>query len=217
MPDYTAQRLNMVESQVRANDVTDIRIHQAMRGVPRERFVPTAKRAIAYADGPIEVVANRYLLEPRTFSKLTQLAQVAAQDRVLVVGCNTGYSTAVLARLAAKVTGLEQDADLVRVSSDMVPAVGATNATIVQGPLADGYKSGAPYDVIFIDGAVEAVSDALLGQLAEGGRLVAVVQSGEQSRAVLYVRQQGRVGHRVAFDAWAPSLAGFRQKVGFVF
>jgi protein-L-isoaspartate(D-aspartate) O-methyltransferase len=217
MPDYTAQRMNMVESQVRANDVTDIRIHDAMRAVPRERFVPTVKRGVAYADGAIEVVANRYLLEPRTFSKLIQLAQIASTDSVLDVGCATGYSTAVIARLAARVTGLEQDADLVRVASDMAPAVGATNVAIVQGSLADGHRAGAPYDVIVVNGAIEAPPEALLGQLAEGGRLVAIVQSGEQSRAHHYLRQNGRIGSRVAFDAWAPLLAGFRQKVGFVF
>ena len=217
MPDYTAQRMNMVESQVRANDVTDIRIHEAMRDVPRERFVPAAKRGIAYADGAVEVVANRYLLEPRTFSKLLQLAQINSTDSVLDVGCVTGYSTAVIARLAGKVIGLEQDADLVRIASDMVPAVGATNITIVQGSLADGHRAGAPYNAILVNGAIEAAPEALLEQLAEGGRLVAVVQSGEQSRAHLYLRQNGRIGSRVAFDAWAPLLAGFRHKVGFVF
>jgi protein-L-isoaspartate(D-aspartate) O-methyltransferase len=217
MPDYAAQRWTMVESQVRANDVTDVRIHEAMREIPRERFVPAVKRPIAYADSAVEVVANRYLLDPRTFSKLAQLAEIASTDRILDVGCATGYSTAVLARLGAKVIGLEQDADLVRVASDMVPAVGAKNATIVQGSLADGYRAGAPYDVILVNGAIEAAPDALIGQLADGGRLVAVVKSGEQSRANLYLRQHGRVGNRVAFDAWAPLLAGFRHKVGFVF
>ena len=217
MPDYTAQRLNMVESQVRPNDVTDIRIHEAMRQVPRERFVPTLKRGVAYADTLIELVANRYLLEPRTFSKLIQLAQILPTDSVLDVGCTTGYSTAVISLLAARVTGLEQDADLVRVASDMVPAVGAKNIAIVQGSLAEGHRPSAPYDVIVVEGAIEAAPDALLAQLAEGGRLVAVVQAGEQSRAHLYLRQNGRVGSRIAFDAWAPLLAGFRQKVGFVF
>lgn len=217
MPDYSAQRINMVESQVRANDVTDIRIHEAMRNIPRERFVPAAKRGIAYADGAVEVVANRYLLEPRTLSKLLQLAQINSTDSVLDVGCVTGYSTAVIARLAGKVIGLEQDADLVRVASDMVPAVGAANITIVQGSLAEGHRAGAPYNAIIVNGAIEAAPETLLDQLAEGGRLVAVVQSGEQSRAHLFLRQNGRIGSRIAFDAWAPLLAGFRQKVGFVF
>lgn len=217
MPDYAAQRQNMVESQVRANDVTDPRIQQAMRDVPRERFVPAAKRAVAYSDVPVEVVANRYLLDPRSFAKLAQLAAIMPDDTVLDVGCTTGYSTAVLSRVAKNVVALEQDADLVRIAIDMLQAVRATNAEVVQGSLADGYKAKAPYDVIFVNGAIEAAPEKLLAQLAEGGRLVAIVQKGEQGRATLYVKRQGHVGARADFDATVPLLAGFRQKVGFVF
>lgn len=217
MPDTAAQRLNMVESQVRANDVTDVRVHAALREVPRERFVPAVKRSIAYADAAIELVPGRYLLEPRTFAKLLQLAEIRPIDSVLDIGCATGYSTAVLAKLAARVTGLEQDADLVRIASDMIPAVGAANVRVVQGGLAQGHRADAPYDVIVINGAVEQVPGMLLGQLAEGGRLVAVLQDGAQGRAVLFLRQDGHVGHRAAFDAAAPLLAGFRQPAGFVF
>ena len=217
MPDYAAQRLNMVESQVRTNDVTDTRIHAAMRDVPREQFVPSAKRGVAYAEAAIEIVRGRYLLEPRTFSKLLQLAMVTPDDSVLDVACATGYSTAVIARLAKTVIGLEQDADLVRVASQTVPTVGAKNATIVQGALVDGFTGKAPHDVIFINGAIETVPDALLAQLGEGGRLVAVIKSGELGRATLYVREHARIGHRVAFDAAAHPLVGFRNTVGFVF
>lgn len=217
MPDYAAQRLNMVESQVRANDVTDPRIADAMRAIARENFVPGAKRSVAYADGPIEVARGRYLLEPRTFAKLLQLAEMAPGDSVLDVGCATGYSTAVIARLAGRVTGLEQDADLVRTACDAVPASGAKNAAVVQGSLVEGFAAKAPYNVIFINGAVEKIPDSLLSQLAEGGRLVTVIRSDALSRACLYLREHGRVGHRVAFDAPAPLLAGFRQAVGFVF
>jgi protein-L-isoaspartate(D-aspartate) O-methyltransferase len=217
MPDYAAQRLNMVESQVRANDVTDVRVHAAMRAVPRERFVPATKRAVAYADAAIELVPGRYLLEPRTFAKMLQLAEIAPGDSVLDVGCATGYSAAVLGKLAARVIGLEEDADLVRVASDMLAALGAANARVVQGALAGGHAAAAPYEVIFIDGAVERVPDALLAQLAEGGRLVSVLQRGPQGRATLFLREDGHVGQRAAFDASAPLLAGFRQAAGFVF
>jgi len=134
MPNYAAQRLNMVESQVRANDVTDPRIHDAMRQVPRELFVPSAKRGVAYADAAIEVVRGRYLLEPRTFSKLLQLAAIGPNDAVLDVACGTGYSTAVIARLARTVIGLEQDADLVRIASETLPASGAANASSSVAP-----------------------------------------------------------------------------------
>ncbi len=215
MTDFTTQRLNMVEAQVRANDVTDPRIHAAMRSVARELFVPGAKRGIAYADAAIEVVRGRFLLDPRTFSKLLQLANVAATDSVLDVGCVTGYSTAALGQLGRVVVGLEQDADLVRIAIDAIS--GVANASVVQGILVEGYGAKAPYDVIFINGAVETVPDALVAQLAEGGRLVAVVRQGALNRATLYLREHGRVGHRVAFDASAPLLAGFRETVGFVF
>ncbi len=217
MQDYATQRRNMVDSQVRANDVTDQRVIAAMRQIPREMFVPGTKLGVVYADAPVEVVPGRYLLQPRTFAKLLQLAAVGPNDVVLDVGCATGYSTAVIAQLARTAIGLEQDAGLVRVASETVPATGCKNASVVQGALVEGFRQKAPYDAIFIDGAVEKVPEALLSQLAEGGRLVAVVGSGSVGRAHLYLREHGRVGHRIAFDAPAPLLAGFRQTVGFVF
>ncbi len=217
MPDYAAQRLNMVDAQVRANDVTDPRIHAAMLEVPRERFVPAAKRALAYADSTVEVAPKRYLLDPRTFAKLVQLAHVQPGDNVLDVGPATGYSSAVLARLARTVVSLEQDADLVRIASEMLPAVGATNAAVVQGGFVEGCKASAPYDVIFINGAISIQPDGLLAQLAEGGRLVTIMQSNTQGRAQLFVKENSRVGARPDFDASAPALGGFKKAVGFVF
>lgn len=216
MSDYSVQRFNMVETQVRTNDVTDTRIHAAMNAIARERFVPTAKRAIAYADLPIEVANGRFLPDPRTFAKLLQLAGVRASDSVLDVACATGYSTAVIARLARQVTALEQDADLVRIASDLVRSSGATNATVVQGGLTEGCRQRAPFDVIFVNGAIETTPQTLLGQLTEGGRLVAV-RYGSPGRAQLYVREKGGVGCRDDFDSATPLLAGFRKTVGFVF
>jgi protein-L-isoaspartate(D-aspartate) O-methyltransferase len=216
MPDDLIQRLNMVESQVRTNDVTDRRIQEAMKEIPRERFVPTARRALAYSDRPVEVVPGRYLLDPRTFSKLAQLATIAPSDRILDVACASGYSSAVLARLAASVTALEEDAELVRIASDTLRARGV-NAQVVQGKLADGNPAGAPYDVIFVNGAIEILPPALEGQLAEGGRLVVVLQKGPQGRATLFLKEHGRVASRPDFDATAPVLPGFREPRGFVF
>lgn len=216
MPDYILQRFNMVESQVRTNDVTDVRIQDAMRDIPREKFVPGPKRALAYAESVIEVVPGRYLLDPRTFSKLVQLADIRSTDTILDVACGSGYSSAVLARLGARVTALEEDAELVRIASDALPFAGA-NVTIVQGKLSDGYRNTAPYDVIFINGAVELVPEALKAQLAENGRLVVVIRKGPQGRAHLFVRELGRIGSRPDFDATVPLLPGFREPAGFVF
>lgn len=217
MSDYAIRRQNMVETQLRTNDVTDPRIQTAMGAEPRERFVPLAKRAIAYADLPVEVSHGRYLPDPRTFAKMLQLAAIRSTDSVLDVACATGYSTVVIARLARFVVALEQDADLVRIAADMVPASGAANATVVQGGLTEGFKAKAPYNAILINGAVESVPDALLGQLAEGGRLVAIVRDGAVGRARVYLRENGTIGSRPDFDSGTPLLTGFRRVVGFVF
>ncbi len=217
MPDYALQRFNMVESQVRTSDVTDERILAAMNAVPRERFVPADKRGIAYADAALEIVPGRFMLEPRNFGKMLQAVVVEPDDKVLDVGCLSGYSSAVLAKLAKMVVALEQDADLVRAASDMLPAVGATNVTVVQGSLAEGARQHAPYDVIFMNGGIETEPRALLAQLNEGGRLVTIRRKGAEARAQLYVKENGHVGAWPEFDAHAPVLPGFREQVGFVF
>lgn len=209
-------RFNMVEAQIRTSNVTDPRIHAAMGAVARERFVPNAARALAYADVPVAVAPGRYLLDPRSFAKLLQLAQVDAGDRVLDVACGTGYSSAVLGRLAAEVVALEQDADLVRIASELL-ANAMGKVEVVQGGLIEGVKGQAPFDVIFVNGAIEQTPDILLAQLAEGGRLVTVMRESGQTRAWLFVKQNGQVGRRPDFDADVPLLAGFKKAMGFVF
>jgi protein-L-isoaspartate(D-aspartate) O-methyltransferase len=217
MPDYAVPRINMVDAQILANGVTDERLIQAFRDVPRERFVPSAKRSVAYADAEIEIVQGRSLLAPRTFAKLLQLAEIGPGDSVLDVGCTTGYSTAVLSRIARRVIGLEEDADLVRIAIDVLHNCDAGNASIVQGPLTGGNRASAPFDVIVLEGAFEQPPERLIAQLAEGGRLVGILQNGAHGQAMLYLKEPGRVGHMIGFDASAPVLAGFRQPAAFIF
>jgi protein-L-isoaspartate(D-aspartate) O-methyltransferase len=211
-----AARFNMIEAQIRPSNVTDPRILAALDAVARERFVPSASRALAYADVPVPVAPGRFLLDPRSFAKLLQLAGVTADDKVLDVGCGTGYSAAVLARMASSVVALEQDADLVRIASEaLAGAVGTI--TLTQGALIEGFKGEAPYDVIFVNGAIEQIPETLLAQLAEGGRLVTVMKAGGQGRAHLFLKANGVVGQRPDFDADVPLLAGFKKAMGFIF
>ena len=211
-----AARFNMIEAQIRPSNVTDPRIHAAMAEVARERFVPTASKALAYADVPVPLAPGRFLMDPRSFAKLLQLAQITAQDRVLDVACGTGYSSAVLARLAAEVVALEQDADLVRIASELLANV-VGKVELVQGGLVEGVKAHAPFDVILVNGAIEQAPETLLAQLAEGGRLVTVMREAGQARAWLFLKQNGQVGRRPDFDADVPLLAGFKKAMGFVF
>jgi protein-L-isoaspartate(D-aspartate) O-methyltransferase len=216
MTDFAAARRHMVDGQVRTQDVTDLRITTAMLDVPRERFVPPEKAGLAYLDLDVPLSAapaTRRLLKPMVLAKLIQEASPAGNERVLDVACGTGYSSAVLAELAAEVIALDDDAALTRQAENNL----AGRAKVVTGPLVAGWPADAPYNVILINGAVEVVPQTLLSQLADGGRLVCVVGGALPGRATLYVRSGGEVGRRPLFDATAPLLPAFAKAPAFVF
>jgi len=212
--DFATQRTHWVDSQVRPNDVTDLRIIAALSEVPREAFVPAERRALAYADGRVPIGSGRTLLDARAFAKMLQLAAIGAGDRVLDVGCGTGYSTAVLALLAGSVVGLEENSGLADHAERALARV--PNVTIFRQPLAQGVP-GQKFDVIFVNGAVDQRPDALLSQLNEGGRLVCIQRDSGVGRAILYVRGEGAFSARPAFDAQTPVLPGFEAAQRFVF
>ena len=217
MPDYAAARLHMVQSQLHPNRVTDPRIFSAMTEVPRERFAPEALRDVACVDEDIAVGPGRYLMEPMVFALLVQAARVGAEDIVLDVGCGTGYSTAVLARLSGTVVALESEADLADRAQALLSQLEIANAVVVSRPLVEGYAEQGPYDVIFVNGSVARLPEALTTQLAEGGRLVAVVRSGRSGTANLVTRRDGLIASRPVFDAATPPLPEFDKRPGFVF
>ena len=220
MLDFTAARRMMVDGQVRTSDVTDQRIIAAMLEVPRERFVSERHAALSYLDLDVPVSdgpSARRLLKPMVLAKLLQAAEIAPDARVLDVACATGYSTALLARLARNVVALEDDASLARHARENLAATGVVNAEVVSGALPDGWQAGAPYDVIFVNGAAEVVPDRLLRQLAEGGRLVGVIGRAPASKAVLYLAAGGQASALPIFDAAAPPLPGFAEPPAFVF
>lgn len=220
MFDFAAARRMMVDGQVRTADVTDQRIIAAMLALPRERFVPERNASLAYLDLDVAVTSGtpaRRLIKPMVLAKLVQAAEIGAQDRVLDVACGTGYSSAILARLAHSVVALEEDATLARHARENLAAVGAANAEVVTGALPDGWPAGAPYDVILVNGAAEVAPERLLRQLKEGGRLVAVVGRPPASKAVRYLAAAGQASALPVFDAAAPALPGFAEPPAFVF
>jgi protein-L-isoaspartate(D-aspartate) O-methyltransferase len=216
--DYVAARHNMVESQIRTNKVSDRRVTQALADIPREVFLPKNMRGFAYLDEDIEVGGGRYLIEPLVLSRLLQCAAIKPADVVLAIGDTTGYAAAVIARLASTVVALEVDPDLAARATALLAELGADNAAVVQGALEKGYPTQAPYDVIVIVGAVAEIPPSISRQLAEGGRLVAVVEGrAGYGKGTLVVRVGDTYGRRVAFDAAAPLLPGFAAKPQFVF
>lgn len=211
----------MVESQVRPSDIADRRIPRVMGEIAREAFVPAGMAALAYMDGSVPVLepgpeqAARALMAPRTFAKLLDLAEVGPNDRVLDVGCATGYGTAVLAKIAGTVVGLESNAGLANLARARLAEMGARAVSIVTGDLGQGHAASAPYDVILLEGSLPEIPAALFDQLADGGRLAAIVTENGLSRAAVWRRAGTVFGKAAAFDAVAPALPGFAQKVQF--
>jgi protein-L-isoaspartate(D-aspartate) O-methyltransferase len=215
---YGAARLNMVESQVRPNRVTDARIVLAMAELPRELFVPASMRGVAYVDEDIPIGQGRYLMEPMVQARLLQAAEIAATDNVLEIGCGSGYGTALLSRLAARVVALDSDAVLAERARANLAALKIANVEVVTGTLEDGWAGRAPYQAIVIAGAVETIPAAIDSQLAEGGRLVGVLAApGQPGVAILRQKTHGAISARKLFDAAARRLPGFAAARSFVF
>ena len=215
MTDFAAARRNMVDGTIRTADVTDLRLLRAFQETPRERFVPAKSAELAYVDFDLPVAAHRFLMKPRVLSKMLQVADVKPTDRVLDVGCATGYGAAILSHVAAQVVALEEDAALARTAREAL--AGRPNVELVSGALSAGWAAAGPYDVIVMEGATEVVPESLLRQLSDGGRLVCVLGGDQAAKVMLYLRSGGDVGGRAVFDAAAVVLPGFTRPPAFAF
>lgn len=217
--DYIAARRNMVESQIRPNRVSDERVVAAMSDLPREIFVPKPVMGLSYIDEAIAIGEGRYLMEPMVTARLLQAATIGSDDVVLDVGCGTGYVSALLAGLASTVVGLECDPALAEAARENMSQQEFNTVTIVEGPLEAGHADMAPYDVIFVNGAVPHDPETLTGQLADGGRLVVVLtpEGSPMGKGILFTMVDGVLSRRDVFDAGTPSLPGFSRAPEFVF
>jgi protein-L-isoaspartate(D-aspartate) O-methyltransferase len=215
MPDFATARRMMVDGQVRTYDVTDPAVLSAMLAVPRERFVSPELAGVAYLDTDAPVGNGRRLLKPMVLAKLLQAAAIRPEDRVLDVGCATGYAAAVLARIGAQVVALEEDPVLAAAAKRALADV--SEVTVVEGPLTAGWPALGPYHAILVNGAAEVIPPGLLAQLTEGGRLVGVVGQPPACHAMLYTASHSTCSGRAIFDATAGPLPGFSKPAVFAF
>ena len=221
MSDFSTARGKMVDCQVRPSGVTDLRIIDAMLALRREVFVPEGQRALAYLDLDLDVseegAPKRYLINPMVIARMIQAADIKSTDNVLVVGCATGYTAALAAKLANRVTATESDPALAAKAAGILATLGLGHVTVVTAAAAEGAPDHAPYDVIILEGATEVVPELLYRQLGAEGRLVGVFAMSRTQRAVIITHSHSDFGDRPLFDASAPVLPGLERPAAFVF
>lgn len=216
--DFKEARRRMVDSQVRTNDVTDLRVQAALELIPREDFVPADKRDVAYIEREIAIAPGRVLLTARDFSKLAAAAEPRASDLVLIAGAGTGYAAAVFSRLVEMVVAVEGDAALAAQAQETINRLEIGNAVVLNAEAADGAARQGPFDLIFVDGGIEKRPDALLAQLREGGRLAAIQRINGVFRGVVWRRSGDAFACAEKFDATTRMvLPGFAAEKAFVF
>jgi len=218
--EFAAARRIMVGNQIRTYDVTQPAILSAFETVPRELFVMPEQRVVAYGDLALTVTAGqtaRVLLPPLVLARMMQAAGLKAGDKVLLVGGGTGYAAAIAASVGAEPTLIEDSEAMAEAARKALAAAGAEHVKVVAGDFAHGHDGAGPYSLIFVEGAVESVPEALAARLADEGRLICVIGKGRSGRVTLYVKHDGKLSGKAVFDAAAPLLAEFRREPGFVF
>ncbi|MGI9401096.1 MAG: protein-L-isoaspartate O-methyltransferase family protein [Rhizobiaceae bacterium] len=214
--DFAHVREQMVDCQIRTSDVTDPNVISAFLTVPREEFLPEQSKALAYCDSPLQT-GDRMLMAAASMAKLLQAAEIKDTDVVLDIGCGSGYSAAVISRMCQFVVALESDRELGNIASDNLARLEYDNSVVVEGPLADGYPTEGPFDVIFLGGSIEELPDGLLAQLRPGGRLIAVEGSGNAAVAKIWINNDTNISARPLHNCAIPPLAGFAKKPSFIF
>ena len=215
MTDFAERRTMMVDTQIRPSDVTKFPIIEAMLSVPREAFVPANRQEAAYLGDNIDLGRSRVILEPRTFAKMLDALDIQPDELVLDIGAGTGYSAAVMARLAEAVIALEEDESLAGEAQTTLTEIGADNVVLHEGALAEGAADLGPYDVIVLEGAVEHLPDTLADQLKDGGRMAVLFVEGRLGTVRIGYKIDGQMNWRFSFNAGAPVLPGFQRHSAF--
>ncbi|MBD0864690.1 MAG: protein-L-isoaspartate O-methyltransferase [Rhodobacteraceae bacterium] len=217
MTEFVARRLMMVDTQVRPQDVTKFPIIDAMLAVPRENFVLEHQREVAYSGDNIDLGDGRVLLAPRTFAKMLDALNIGPTELVLDLGAGLGYSSAVIAQMAQFVVAVEDNASMNAEAADQLAQAGADNVVLHQGALADGAAEHGPYDVVMIEGGVVDVTEKIVAQIKNGGRIAAIFIDGALGTVRLGHKAGDTIAWRFAFNADAPVLPGFKKAQAFTF
>jgi protein-L-isoaspartate(D-aspartate) O-methyltransferase len=215
--DYVAARHNMVESQIKTNNVVLEELLDALRKTPRESFVPSEFQEVAYVDNPVPLADDRYLMAPLDLARLIQEAKPSLSDLALVIGCGTGYGAAVLSKMVGAVVGLESNTAFASEATEILSGLCIETVAIVVGSLKDGYPHQAPYDIIFFEGAIPEVPEEISSQLGEGGRLVCILSGEGIDSAIVISRNCGVLSTRSVFECASPILPDFKREKVFVF
>jgi protein-L-isoaspartate(D-aspartate) O-methyltransferase len=209
-PDFVAARLAMVESQLRPEGVVDPAIVRAMASLPREQFVPEAVRPMAYVDRGLLLGQGRYLSAPTVLGQLLMQMLPEPGERALVIGAGTGYSAAVLAAIGLDVVAVESSPELAAKAREL-------GINVIEAPLAAGDPEGGSYDLILMDGAIEEIPEAIIAQLADGGRLGTALIDRSVPRLAVGRKSGGAFGYLTFGDAGVPALPGFSRPKEFTF
>lgn len=215
MTDFNERRRIMVDTQIRPSDVTKFPIIEAMLSVPREMFVSDAQREAAYSGGNVDLANGRVLLEPRTMAKMLDALDVSGDELVLDIGCGFGYSSAVVARMAQAVVGVEEDEAMFGDAQELLSEIGADNVVLHTGPLVDGAEEHGPYDVVLVQGGVGELPETIENQLKDGGRIACIFMDGALGSVSIGHKSGDVITWRFDFNAGAPVLSGFEKQHSF--
>jgi protein-L-isoaspartate(D-aspartate) O-methyltransferase len=195
---YQEQRDLMVEQQMESRGISDGRVLDAMRSVPRHLFVPAARRDRAYEDTPLPLGEGQTISQPYIVAWMSQLLELKGEENVLEVGTGSGYQAAILGVIARQVFTIERIPALADSARKLLGELGLDNVEVVEGDGSGGLEEHAPYDAILVAAGSPGIPHALIDQLVEGGRLVIPVGPSSMQMLTVVTKRHGKTETREA-------------------